>query len=180
MLMPDALQFRTDERLEADEYIEFLSRSDLGTLYPRQRFRERVNRQLQTVDVLVTARDAGKLVGTCFGLTDFSFLLCVTDIGVDREYERRGIGKKMISLAHERAGGCDDICVIAWASKMAGPFYDECDMPPLPEARAKHARDWNEIDQSELMGHCVRQKRVAGDLTGNNTYRENTNGSSTD
>ena len=31
-----------EERLSADTYIEFLARTDLGSQYPKERFRERI------------------------------------------------------------------------------------------------------------------------------------------
>ena len=31
-----------EERLTADEYIEFLKHTDLGSQYPKERFRERI------------------------------------------------------------------------------------------------------------------------------------------
>ena len=32
-----------EERITADEYIEFLKRTDLGSQYPKERFEERIN-----------------------------------------------------------------------------------------------------------------------------------------
>ena len=33
-----------EERISAEEYIEFLKRSDLGSQYPKERFAERISR----------------------------------------------------------------------------------------------------------------------------------------
>ena len=81
------------ERLTAEEYIGFLKRTDLGSQYPRERFRERIARLLENASVSLAARnEEGLLIGVLLGLTDFAYWLYVTDLGVDRRYERQGIG----------------------------------------------------------------------------------------
>ena len=63
-----------EERLTAEEYIEFLKRTDLGSQYPRERFRERIDTLVRRTSISLTARDAaGELVGVCFGITDFAY-----------------------------------------------------------------------------------------------------------
>ncbi|MHC4822133.1 MAG: GNAT family N-acetyltransferase, partial [Planctomycetota bacterium] len=56
--------YRDDERLGAEEYVEFLATTDLGSQYPRQRFGERLRTLLARVGICITARDDdGLLVG---------------------------------------------------------------------------------------------------------------------
>ena len=82
-----------EERLSAEEYIDFLKRTDLGSQYPKERFRKRIEKLVQNASISLTARnEEGKIVGVLFGLTDFCYWLYVTDLGVDRDYEGRGIG----------------------------------------------------------------------------------------
>lgn len=79
-----------EERLSAEEYIDFLKRTDLGSQYPKERFRERIEKLVQNASISLTARnEEGKIVGVLFGLTDFCYWLYVTDLGVDRDYEGR-------------------------------------------------------------------------------------------
>ena len=95
-----------EERVSAEEYIDFLKRTDLGSQYPKERFAERIPKLVRNVSVSLTARnDDGLLVGVLFGLTDFCYWLYVTDLGVDRDYERLGIATKLMMKAHELAGG---------------------------------------------------------------------------
>lgn len=62
------------ERISAEEYIGFLKRTDLGSQYPRERFRERIERLMDSVPVSPAPRsDDGVTVGVCFGIT----LLCL-------------------------------------------------------------------------------------------------------
>ena len=39
------------ERLSADEYIEFLKTTDLGSQYPKERFRERIETLVSKVPI---------------------------------------------------------------------------------------------------------------------------------
>ena len=74
-----------EERLSAEEYIDFLKRTDLGSQYPKERFRERIEKLVQNASISLAARNEdGKIVGVLFGLTDFCHWLYVTDLGVDR------------------------------------------------------------------------------------------------
>ena len=85
------------ERLTAAEYIGFLARTDLGSQYPRERFETRIPKLLENASVSLAARNEdGLLVGVLLGLTDFAYWLYVTDLGVDRDYERRGIGRRLM------------------------------------------------------------------------------------
>ena len=86
-----------EERLTAPEYIDFLKRTNLGSQYPKERFRERIERLVRNVSISLVARDdSRKIVGVLFGLTDFAYWLYVTDLGVDRDYEGQGIGRTLM------------------------------------------------------------------------------------
>ena len=101
-----------EERISADDYIDFLKRSDLGSQYPKERFRERIERLVTNASISLTARDAqGKMIGVLLGLTDFAYWLYITDLGVDRDYVKNGIGTSLMKIAHETAGGEKDIAV---------------------------------------------------------------------
>ena len=40
------------ERITAEEYIDFLKRTDLGSQYPKERFRERIEKLVKIAEVL--------------------------------------------------------------------------------------------------------------------------------
>ena len=118
-----------EERISAEEYTAFLKRTDLGSQYPKERFEERISRLVRNVNLSLVARNEdGLAVGVLFGLTDFSYWLYVTDLGVDRAYERQGIGRRLMKKAHELAGGEKDIAVYLIANEKAVPFYEKLGM----------------------------------------------------
>lgn len=134
-----------EERVSAEEYIEFLKRTDLGSQYPEERFAERIPKLVQNVSISLAARNAdGLLVGALFGLTDFCYWLYVTDLGVDRDYERQGIATRLMKTAHELAGGEKDIAVYLIANENAVPFYEKLGMK-----RADDVMQYNHIEWTE-------------------------------
>ena len=95
-----------EERLTAEEYIEFLKHTDLGSQYPKERFRERIGTLVNRASISLVARnEAGSIVGVCFGITDFAYWLFITDLGVVRECAGQGIGTALVRKLHELAGG---------------------------------------------------------------------------
>jgi predicted N-acetyltransferase YhbS len=119
------------ERLDASDYIEFLSRTDLGKQYPREDFTERIAALVKNTQISLVARDKnGRVVGTCFGLTDFAYWLLVPDIGIDRGYAGKGIGRKLMELAREAAGGEKRTVVFVYANEEAVGFYKKIGIRP--------------------------------------------------
>ena len=135
-----------EERLSSSEYIDFLKRTDLGSQYPKERFYERIEKLVKNVSISLVARNENDLiVGVLFGLTDFCYWLYITDLGVDRNYERQGIGSKLIKKAHEIAGGEKDIAVYLIANENAIPFYEKLGMKKSNEVMEYSHIEWTEF-----------------------------------
>ena len=118
-----------EERLTAEEYIEFLKHTDLGSQYPKERFRERIATLVKQVSISLVARnDAGTIVGVCFGITDFAYWLFITDLGVIRECAGKGIGTALVRKLHELAGGEENIILYTCFNENAYGFYEKLGM----------------------------------------------------
>ncbi|MBR5342641.1 MAG: GNAT family N-acetyltransferase [Oscillospiraceae bacterium] len=134
-----------EERISADEYIDFLRRTDLGSQYPKERFEERIRKLVRNVSISLVARNEEKrAVGVLFGLTDYCYWLYITDLGVDRDYERRGIGRALMKQAHELAGGEKDIAVYLIANENAVPFYEKLGMKRADDVMKYNHIEWTE------------------------------------
>ena len=79
------------------------------------------------------------------GLTDFCYWLYVTDLGVDRNYERQGIGRALMKKAHELAGGEKDIAVYLIANENAIPFYEKLGMKKSDDVMQYNHIEWKEL-----------------------------------
>ena len=134
------------EKLKPEEYIDFLKRTDLGSQYPRERFSERIPKLLENASISLTARnDENRIVGVLLGLTDYAYWLYVTDLGVDRNYERQGIGRRLMKQAHEMAGGEKDIAVYLIANEQAIPFYEKLGMKKADDVMKYNHIEWTEF-----------------------------------
>lgn len=132
-----------EERITAEEYIDFLKRTDLGSQYPKERFEERISKLVKNASISLVARNQyGLIVGVLFGLTDYAYWLYVTDLGVDRDYEGRGIGSQLMKIAHDKAGGEKNIAVYLIANENAVPFYEKLGMKKADDVMQYNHIEW--------------------------------------
>lgn len=132
-----------EERLTAQEYIAFLRRTDLGSQYPKERFEQRIETLVSSVPISLTARDeAGRIIGVCLGITDFAYWLFITDLGVDRDYVKQGVGTKLMQRAIETAGGEENIIVYTCANENAVGFYEKMGMHAAHDVMELNRVEW--------------------------------------
>lgn len=144
--MNDKIQIK-EERITAEEYIDFLKRTDLGSQYPKERFDERIKKLVNNVSISLVARnESNTIVGVLFGLTDFAYWLYVTDLGVDRDYEGQGIGRQLMKIAHEIAGGEKDIAVYLIVNENAIPFYEKLGMKKADDVMQYNKIEWTDFE----------------------------------
>ena len=135
-----------EERISAEEYIDFLKRTDLGSQYPKERFDSRIAKLVNTVSISLIARnEIGTVIGVLFGLTDFAYWLYVTDLGVDRAYTGQGIGRQLMKTAHEIAGGEKDIAVYLIANENVIGFYEKLGMKKSADVMQYNKIEWTEF-----------------------------------
>ena len=135
-----------EERLTANEYIEFLKRTDLGSQYPKERFEERINTLVNKVSISLVARNVcNEIIGVCFGISDFSYWLFITDLGVVREYTGKGIGKALVSRLHELAGGKDNIIMYTCVNENAIGFYEKIGMYKPNDVMVYNNIEWTDF-----------------------------------
>lgn len=135
-----------EERISAEEYTDFLKRTDLGSQYPKERFAERISKLVNNVSISLVARNEnGLIVGVLFALTDYAYWLYVTDLGVDRDYEGQGIGRRLMKTAHDKAGGEKDIAVYLIANENAIPFYEKLGMKKANDVMQYNHIEWTEF-----------------------------------
>ena len=89
------IEYKIETNLNIEEFREVLINSTLGERRPVNE-PERLQKMLEHGNLLITARDNGKLVGVSRSITDFSFCTYLSDLAVDKSYQQQSIGKELI------------------------------------------------------------------------------------
>jgi GNAT superfamily N-acetyltransferase len=99
-------------QLGPDEFIDLLQRSTLAERRPIDE-PDTIRGMLEHADIILTARAGGLLVGISRAISDYNFCTYLSDLAVDRSYQRRGIGRELIRRTHEAAGRKTTLILLA-------------------------------------------------------------------
>lgn len=121
------ITYRLEPDLSVDEFIDVLVRSTLGERRPiDDRFT--MQGMLTNADIILTARSEGMLVGVSRAITDFCYCTYLSDLAVDKEFQKQGIGKELIRLTQETAGKKAKLILLA--APQATSYYPHVGMTP--------------------------------------------------
>ncbi|EOA04270.1 histone acetyltransferase HPA2, GnaT family, acetyltransferase [Herbaspirillum frisingense GSF30] len=95
--------YRTDVRLTVDQFIDILSRTSLGPRRPLDD-RDCMQAMVEHANLIATAWDGDLIVGVARGVTDFAYACYLSELAVDEQYQRQGIGKELIRHARSLLG----------------------------------------------------------------------------
>jgi predicted N-acetyltransferase YhbS len=121
--------------LSAAEFQAVLVASTLGERRPVNE-PLRLEKMLRHADLIVTARDAGRLVGVSRAITDFAYCCYLSDLAVDLAYQHQGIGKRLVAETRRAAGEQSNLLLIAapaaegYYSKIGMKQVDSCWLIP--------------------------------------------------
>ena len=87
--------YTIEKSLDVSEFIEVLKNSTLAERRPVDD-EQRISSMCNNANLIVTARLDGKLTGVARSITDFVYCTYLSDLAVDLEYQKKGIGKKLI------------------------------------------------------------------------------------
>ena len=142
----DAVAYQLEPELSAEEFVDLLVRSTLAERRPVGD-RVAIEAMLAHADLILTARVAGLLVGVSRALSDFAFCTYLSDLAVDEQFQRRGIGRELIRRTHEAAGLSTSLILLA--APKARTYYphlgmqqhESCWWIPRVERTERTARD---------------------------------------
>jgi GNAT superfamily N-acetyltransferase len=97
------IDYRFGNDLDLDRGIELYRDSTLGERRPIDD-RGIVEAMLRHANLVVTAWDAGRLVGLSRTLTDFAYVGYLSDLAVALSHQRQGIGSELIARTRARLG----------------------------------------------------------------------------
>ena len=96
------ITYQVEERITVAEFKKILVDSTLGERRPISES-TRLGEMLKHANLIVTARDNGKLVGIARSLTDFVYCTYLSDLAVDISYQNRGIGRELIKMTKQHS-----------------------------------------------------------------------------
>ncbi len=89
------IHYTDEEPIDADQFIDLLQRSGLAERRPIDA-RERIASMVLNADIMMTAWDGDLLIGVARSVTDFAYCCYLSDLAVDRDYQKRGIGAALM------------------------------------------------------------------------------------
>ena len=126
------IEYQLEPELSAEEFVDVLVRSTLAERRPVND-RVTIEEMLARADVILAARAQGRLVGVARSITDFSYCTYLSDLAVDVQFQRQGIGRELIRRTHAAAGL--QTTLILLAAPKAETYYPHIGM-------TKHQSCW--------------------------------------
>ena len=112
------LQYKYNAPLRAEEMADVFRKS--GIKRPTGDL-DRLGRMIEHADLLVTAWDGERLVGLARAVTDFSYCCYLSDLAVDADYQRQGIGAELVRLVREKLG--EEVSLVLLSAPSAMDYY---------------------------------------------------------
>lgn len=107
-----------DKNPSPDQIIELYNKAGL----PRPTDdRERIAKLYRNSNLIVTAWSGDRLVGVSRSITDWAWSCYLADLAVDPEFQKFGIGKKLVHLTKEKIG--DETMLLLLSVPTAMTYY---------------------------------------------------------
>ncbi len=119
------ISYSIENDLSPEEFKSVLIRSTLGERRPVDNF-ERIRKMVENSNIIVTARDNGLLIGVSRSVSDLAFCTYLSDLAVDVNYQKLGIGKELIRRTKLEA---PEAKLILLAAPAAREYYPKIGMP---------------------------------------------------
>lgn len=78
-----------------------LKKSTLGERRPIDDI-EIIKGMIKNADIIVTASNDNEIIGVARAVTDFNYCCYLSDLAVDSQYQKKGIGKKLIEKVQDQ------------------------------------------------------------------------------
>ncbi|MBO0959711.1 GNAT family N-acetyltransferase [Neobacillus sp. MM2021_6] len=115
-----SIDFRIGTAVTAEELSDVFERS--GIRRPVDDL-PRLQRMIEHSDLLITAWDEQTLVGVARAVTDFSYCCYLSDLAVNKDYQKKGIGKELVRLVQEQIG--EEVTLLLLSAPTAMEYYPQ-------------------------------------------------------
>ncbi len=114
------ITYKINHPISNEQFVELLIKSTLGERRPIDD-RACMEGMLKNSNLMVTAWNGETLVGIARSMTDFHYACYLSDLAVDKNYQGKGIGKRLQSLTQEQLGPKCKLILIA--APAANTYY---------------------------------------------------------
>jgi N-acetylglutamate synthase-like GNAT family acetyltransferase len=114
------IKYNLNPKITMDEFINILKNSTLGERRPIDDIMC-IEGMLEYADILVTAMHNDIIVGVARAVTDFNYCCYLSDLAVHVEYQKKGIGKELISQVQAQLS--EKCKVILLSAPQAREYY---------------------------------------------------------
>ena len=121
------ITYNLEPKLSVAEFIQVLHASGLSERRPVSDL-VRIESMLCSADIILVARCSANIVGVSRAITDFAYCTYLSDLAVDRQFQRRGIGKALITATHRAAGL--NTTLILLSAPAAAAYYPHIGLQP--------------------------------------------------
>lgn len=128
---PVNIEYRDNAPIAVETAIDLYRRSTLGERRPVDR-PDIFEGMLKHANLTITAWHGERLVGIARSLTDFSYVAYLADLAVDLEYQRQGIGQRLIEETRSRLG--QECMIVLLAAPAANDYYPKLGFEHNPRA----------------------------------------------
>ena len=136
-----SIEYKINAPVSADQFIRLLRESTLDERGPIGD-RECMEGMVNNSNLMGTAWHGESLIGIARSMTDFHYACYLSDLAVHRQYQGRGIGKKLQVITQENLGSKCKLILIA--APAANSYYEHIGYTNTP-------RCWV-LDRGQSMG----------------------------
>jgi len=94
------ITYKIENNLSPTEFRDVLIKSTLGERRPIDDM-DRIIDMVKNADLIITARHNNQLIGVSRSVTDVVYCTYLSDLAVDKAYQKQGIGKELIRLTKQ-------------------------------------------------------------------------------
>ena len=123
--------YSSSTNISADQAIDLYIRSTLGERRPIHN-REAFENMYKHANLIISAWDEDKLIGISRSLTDFSYVAYLSDLAVDVQYQKQGVGKRLIQETKAKLE--QDCMLVLLAAPKAREYYGPLGFEQHPSA----------------------------------------------
>lgn len=106
--------------ITAEQFISLLRRSSLALRRPVDQ-PDIIEAMLKHGNLICTAWHENELIGVARSVTDFQYCCYLSDLAIDENYQKMGIGKKLIERTRSQLG--PQATIILLAAPLAEGYY---------------------------------------------------------